>query len=307
MKENNKITDKLDRADNLLRQGKYAEAIAFLEETRGIYPEEESILLRLAWASWDNGNKDRSIEYWVTLLDRELQRKVFTGFAYDELVRIYKQEGEIRKLVDLCEKAAAVQPQDVGLLEELGKAYLLSSRNEKACDTFKKLTSLESDNPAFYCLFGEALMAAGKTEECEEAYLQAGLIDPDEVDRYLFQAANLYSGAGHQDKAQKLLTKCLEIAPSNGLYYCALGDILIALKQPEDAFMAYEKACQCNRPHTAAYFNRLGNSLLKAELFTDAIKAFEAALAFDISTPCRHNLEKAYTASGKSPSRSTNN
>lgn len=26
------------------------------------------------------------------LLERELKRRVFTGFAYDELVRIYKQE-----------------------------------------------------------------------------------------------------------------------------------------------------------------------------------------------------------------------
>ncbi len=165
------------------------------------------MLLRLAWASWDKGNKERSIEYWEILLDRELQRKVFTGFAYDELVRIYKQEGEIGKLVALCEKAAFVQPQDIGLLEELGKAYLLSGQSEKACDVFKKLTSLEADNPAFYCRLGEALLAAGKTDACEEAYRQAGLIDPDEADRYLFQAADLYLRGGHFERGQKTADK----------------------------------------------------------------------------------------------------
>lgn len=303
MIENNNITKKIDEADDLLSQGEYGEAIALLENIQKIYPEEESVLLRLAWASWDNGNKERSIEYWEILLDRELQRKVFTGFAYDELVRIYKQEVQIGKLVALCEKAVSVQPQDVGLLEELGKAYLLSGQSEKACDTFKILTSMEADNPAFYCRLGEALITAGKTDAGEEAYQQAGLMDPGEADRYLFRAADLYRRKGHFNAAQRLLTKCLEMAPSNSLYYCSLGDILVALKQPDDAFAAFEKACQCNRPHTAAYFNRLGNSLMKAGLFTDAAKAFEAALSFDASTPCRRNLEEAYKASGQSPSR----
>ena len=99
MMQDDHKTEKLDEADGLLKQGKYSEAIALLENICGIYPEEESVLLRLAWASWDNGNKEGSIAYWEILLDRELQRKVFTGFAYDELVRIYKQEGEIEKLV----------------------------------------------------------------------------------------------------------------------------------------------------------------------------------------------------------------
>jgi tetratricopeptide (TPR) repeat protein len=306
MIEDNNITKKLDWADDLLSQGKYGEAIALLEDIHGTYPEDESALLRLAWASWDNGNKNRSIEYWEILLGREFQRKVFTGFAYDELVRIYKQEGQIEKLVALCEKAVSVQPQDIGLLEEQGKAYLLSGQSEKACDTFKKLTSMEADNPAFYCRLGEALISAGKTEDGEEAYRQASLIDPDEADCYFFQAADLYLRGGHFNSAKRLLARCLEMVPSNSLYYCAMGDILVALNEPQDAFTQYEKACQYNRPHTAAYLNRLGNSLMKAGIFTDAAKAFESALSFDASTPCHRNLEKAYQASGRPPSGSAN-
>ncbi len=306
MIESDQITEKLDEADDLLKQGEYGEAITCLENLHKIYPQEESVLLRLAWASWDKGNKEHSIEYWEILVDRELQRNVFTGFAYDELVRIYKQEAEIGKLVALCEKAVLVQPQDVGLLEELGKAYLLSGQSEKACDVFKKLTSLEADNPVFYCRLGEALLAAGEADACEEAYRQAGLIDPDEADRYLFQAADLYRRGGHFEAAKRLLKKCLEIAPSNSFYYCSLGDVLVALKQPEDAFIEYEKACRCNYSHTAAYYNRLGNSLMKAGLFADAVKAFEAALSFDVLTPCRRNLEQAYQASDPSSFHSRN-
>ena len=116
------------------------------------------------------------MECWEILVDRELQRNVFTGFAYDELVRIYKQESAIGKLVALCEKAAFVQPQDIGLLEELGKAYLLSGQNEKACDVFKKLTSLEADNPVFYCRLGEALLATWKPMRAKKPIFRQALL-----------------------------------------------------------------------------------------------------------------------------------
>lgn len=301
MINDHKMTGKIDVADTLLSQRKFDEAITLLKQIHRTDPHEESVLLRLAWASWDNGDKEHSIEYWEILLDRELQRKVFTGFAYDEMVRIYKQEGQVKKLVALCEKVTAIQPQDIGLLEELGKAYLLSAQNEKACDTFRKLTSMETDNPVFQCRLGEALLATGKTDEFESAYRQAGRLDPDETDRYIFQAADLCLRKGHYDTARRLVTECLKIAPSNSLYYCFLGDTLVALRQTENAFAAYAKACQCNRPHTAVYMNRLGNSLIKTEMFTDAVKALEAALAFDDSTPCRHHLDRARTAAGLPP------
>lgn len=298
MAQDHKLPEKLDQADHLLSQRKFDEALLLLQEIRSLYPDEESVLLRLAWASWDQGDKERSITYWEALLDRELQRKVFTGFAYDELVRIYKQEGKTGELVALCEKAVKVQPLDIGLLEELGKAYLLSGQNEKACDTFRKLSSMETDNPVFYCRLGEALLAAGRLDAFENAYREAGRLDPDEADRYLFQAADLCLRKGQHDAAGRLLIRCLEMAPSNSLYHCSLGDVLVAMKQPDDAFAAYEKACRINRSQTAVYWNRLGISLMKTELFKEAVKAFEAALAFDPSTPCRHHLETACRSAG---------
>lgn len=300
MIKDNMITEELDGADDLLKQGKFVDAIACLQGLYEIHPDDESVLLRLAWAYWDSGDKQRSVEYWEILLDRELQRKVFTGFAYDELVRIYKQEGQIESLVAICEKAARVQPEDIGLLQELGTAYLLSGRSEKSCDAFRRLTSMEADNAVFYCLMGEALLAAGKNQEFENAYRQAGIVDPEEADRYLFQAANLCVKKGLFSEAKTLLINCLDLSPSNSLYYCFLGDILIATNEIPDAFAQYEKACEYNPPHAAAYFNRLGISLMKAEYFENAVKAFESALSYDASIPCRQNLEEARQASGRS-------
>jgi tetratricopeptide (TPR) repeat protein len=302
MTQNNSITDKLDQADKLLAQGKYAEAIDILETVLKNNPEEEPVLLRLAWAHWDAGNKDRSMVCWENLLDRELRHKVFTGFAYDELVRIYKQEGHIDRLLAICEKAVGIQPEDVGLLTEMGSTYLLAGDYEKACDTFRKLILMEEDNPAFACRLGEALLYAGNPGASIKAFEKAAQIDPEEADRYFFQAADLFIRKNDAAGARQLIERCLGIAPSNSLYYCSLGDILVALGQIDNAFDAYEKAGRNNSHYAAAYFNRLGNTLMKSELFAPAVRAFETALSLDGSIPCRQNLDRACQASGQSRS-----
>lgn len=301
MIEDDRIIEKLDKADDLLRQCQYAEAIAILEDIHAIFPEEEPVLLRLAWASWDSGNKERSLVYWETLLDRELRRKVFTGFAYDELVRIYKQEGQIKELVAVCEKAAGIQPQDVGLLEELGKAYLLSGQNEKAGDVFKKLTAMEEDNPSFYCNLGMALFAAGHTEESEEAFRQAGKMDAEQADRYDFKMADLFARAGRHAEAKRLLEKCIAANPSQPLYYCCLGDESISMGQIQDAHLAYATAVKLDRGSAGTYYNRMGNTFMKEKLFDQAAAAFQRAIECETLLPYLKNLAAALEAMGQPP------
>lgn len=297
--EKHDIAQNIDLADVLLKEEKYTEAISLLEKIYQSHPNEESVLLRLAWSFWDSGDKTGSLHYWQILLDRELQRQVFTGFAYDELVRIYKQENRIEDLVALCEKAARVQPEDIGILEELGNAYLLSAQNSKACDVFRKLTLLENDNPSYFRHLGESLMAAEDFSSAEEAFREAGRIDPVEADRYLFQASALFVKKGRFEAAKTLLEECLTIAPSNSLYYCFMGDLLIMLKQPDQALTAYETACCHNFASAGAYYNRLGNSFMKAGFFQNAVNAFEKALSLDPFIPCRDNLAMSRRASGQ--------
>jgi len=289
---------KLDQADNLLREAKYGEAVALLEHLHEIYPGEEPVLLRLAWASWDNGNKERSIEYWEILLDRELQRKVFTGFAYDELVRICKQEGRIKELLAVCEKAVSFQPQDVGLLEELGKAYLLSGRSDQACDVFQKLATTEEDSPVFQCLLAEALFAAGRVPECENAYERAGKIDPEQADCYYFKNADLFARDGRHAEAKRLLEKCIAANPSQPLYYCCLGDEQIGLDQMTEAWRTYETAAKIDQASAGTFFNRMGNTFMKEKQFDRAAAAFQKAIDCETLPPYYVNLAAALAARG---------
>lgn len=291
--------ENLDHADLLLRQGKYPEAIVLLEEIHRAYPEEESVLLRLAWAHLDSGATTKAIECLEILLDRELQRKIFTGFAFDELVRIYKQEKNFSRLVEICTNAVARQPDDVCLLSELGNAYLLAGSIQEACGAFEKLVQLENDNPAYYCLWGEALFASGKTSESEAAYLRASEIDPDQTDRYYFRIADLFAKSGSYEEAKRLLAACIAATPDNPLYHCCLGDALVGLGRIKEARAEYDIAAHYDNSGAGAYYNRFGNVLARSNYHQEAMESFERALKIEPGNPVytRH-LAISYKALG---------
>ena len=296
MIEENKT--KVDLAENLLQQGKYRDAIILLEEIHQTFPEEESVLLMLSWAYYDSGNMDRAVKYFNVLLERELKRKVFTGFAFDELVRIYKQKKDFLKLVEVCEQAITAQPEDVGLLTELGNAYLQSGKCKKACEIYERLIGMENDNPFFYCSWGEALFAAGLYTESEHAYLKAGEIDSDQPDHYFFKIAVLFQNVQKHQDAERLLNKCIAVNSSNPLYYCSLGDSLIGLGQIQNALAGYEKAVEVDNSRSGAYYNRLGNSLMKAGNLSQAADAFHSAIKHESVRQYYLNLASAYKGMG---------
>ena len=298
MIEENKTIKEIDSVENFLRQGKYREAIVLCEEIHRAYPEEESVLLMLSWAYYDSGDTKQAIEHLNTLLERELKRKVFTGFAFDELVRIYKQEKNFQKLVEICERVVAVQPEEIGLLTELGNAYLQSGQAKEACGIYEKLIEIESDNPALYCHWGKALFAAGLIQESEKAYLRASDIDPDQADHYYFKIAVLFQRAGDHREAERLLNKCIAASSANPLYYCSLGDSLIGLGQTLKAFKAYETAVRYDNSGAGAYYNRLGHALMKTNHFSEAVEAFKSAIVHDAAQPYYLSLAAAYQGMG---------
>ncbi|MBN1475023.1 MAG: tetratricopeptide repeat protein [Syntrophaceae bacterium] len=291
---------KLEQAENYLKENQYTQAISLLREIHEACPEEESVLLMLAWAYYDSGDIARALDCFHNLFEIELRRKVFTGFAYDELVRIYKQEKKYYDLVKICEKAVAAQDQDKYLLAELGNAYLQAGRATEACAVYEKMIKMEEDEAELYCLWGQALFAAGLAAESEDAYVRAGQIDPEQESHYYFKLANLFQRARNDNEAVRVIKKCIVIDPDNPLFHCFYGDCLISLGRVQEACDAYSRAARCgDGTRAAVYYNRLGNSLMNARLFAEAAEYFSRALNEENSEVYYNGLISACRAMGK--------
>ena len=254
----------LQQAEEYLKAGRYREGITIYRKLLADHPEEESILLSLAWAYHDGGDTEQAIDCFERLFENELARKVFTGFAYDELVRIYKSLRQYDRLVDVCERAADVQPQDVALLGELGEAFLKAGKIAESIKILKKLLEMAPDEPICHCRLGDALLAEGNFIEAEASYDRAAEIDPAAACSFYSRLGDRYLRARENERAEKAFRKCLEIGRDNPLYHCAVGDCLIGRGKLAEAQAAYETAMALSPDSAGALYNRWGNALAAA-------------------------------------------
>jgi tetratricopeptide (TPR) repeat protein len=295
----NDIDHERELAEDLLERKQFDQAISLYRKLADLHPGEDSYLLALAWACHDSGDMMKTIECFQALLEKELRLKVFTGFAFDELVRIYKELGRFDDLIDICERAVAVQPEDIALLNELGSAYMKGGRYDQAADIYKKMTTMEPDDSVFLCHLGNALIALGHLVEAEKAYRHAIEIDPSETASFLFKMANTLMDSGHYEMSERSFKQCISHHADKPLYQCALGDCLIKQAKIREALTAYGHAVLLDPPSAGVYYNRLGNSLAKADYHKEAIEAFKKAAEKDPDKIIyRLHLAESYQAAG---------
>jgi tetratricopeptide (TPR) repeat protein len=288
-------------ADEFIKAKRYDDAILLYQELVEMHPGEDSFLLSLAWAYHDGGRLDDAIVCFERLLSVELDRKVFTGFAFDELVRIFKEIGDYERLLDICKRAVAAQPDDIALLNDLGDAYLKAGKASESIRVFKKMAEMEPDASATYCSLGNALVQVGDLDGAEAAYRRAVEIDPSEAGPFYNRLANVYFNEGHDERAEITFRKCLECRFDNPMYHCGLGDVLVKLGKIDDAQGVYEKAVDLHRASAGIYYNRFGNTLARGNHYGRAIEAFKKAIAADPHNPFYYvHLADSYAALGLS-------
>lgn len=298
MKDEQPLPDR-NRADALIETGRYTEALALYRKLTETFPDEESHLLSLAWALHDSGKPREAAGCFEELFARELSRKLFTGFAYDELVRIYREEQNGEALISVCERASAAQPGDAGLLKTLGDAYLTAGRAVDALNVCETLISLEPEAPEHWCALGAARLALGRNEEAEAAYARAAQVDPSDAPLFFGRLAGGFLRAGCPEHAQAAIERCLALKPDDPRYLMDLGDILVERGKPGEAADAYARAALLN-PHSAgACWCRLGAILARNALPVQATEAVEKAVeAEPLNSRYLLRLAASYAAQG---------
>ena len=278
-------TEQYERMAQLyMKERRYPEAIAVYRQLIQMKPDMDSFVLCLAWALKDNGEIDEAVAEFEKLFEKELARRVFTGFAYDELVRLFRETKQHGRLVEVCERAVAVQPKDLALLYTLGDAYLRAGQAEKARKIFQGLLDEEPDSSQYHAAMGNALIAGSRFEEAEASYRQAIEHDfPGKEGIFMDKMGHAYVQAGAFERAESAFRRAVGASGEEPIYRCDLGDALVMLGRPEEAFQSYAEAVRVNPGREGTYYNRLGNRLIKENRAPEAIDAFRRAGAADPS------------------------
>ncbi|MCX7634358.1 MAG: tetratricopeptide repeat protein [Syntrophales bacterium] len=272
-------------AERSAAAGDFDGAVGYWRQAIALNPRDESLLMNLAWAYHDGGQMEAAIACLEELLERELSRRIFTGFAFDELVRIYKRERLLDRLVAICERVVAAQPDDFALLGELGEAYLQAERATDAAAVFRRMLRLDPRESVVYCRLGDALVAAGDFAGAEEAYETATSIDPEVTGLFFSRLAAAFHKAGHLGEAERALRRSIAHDADQPAYYLSLGDILLEGGDAPGAFAAYEVAVRLNGKDAGNYYHRLGNAFMKFARYAEAARAYDAAALAEPANP----------------------
>ncbi len=287
-------------ADDLMKTGRPAEAVPIYRKWVEAHPDEDSHLLALAWALHDSGKTAEAAACFEQIFQKELSRKLFTGFAYDELVRIYREGKNGEALLSVCERAAAAQPEDIGILQTLGEAYLSAGRAVEAVRVFEKLAVREPDSPGHCCSLGDALLAAGDPVRAEAEYNRAAEIDPAAEAAFFSRLADGLLGAGDPERAKTAWEKCLAASSDEPLFWMGLGDCLVWLGEPATAADAYKRAADLRPAAAGSCWHRLGNLLTRKGLHSRAADAFAKAIAAEPGNPLYFlRLASSHAAQGR--------
>ncbi|MBW2636463.1 MAG: tetratricopeptide repeat protein [Deltaproteobacteria bacterium] len=285
MSKDNNPANLRNLADRYAEEGNFDEAIGLYLKLIELNPGDDSLIMSLAWAYNDSGKTDKAIESLEGLLEKELKRKVFTGFAFDELVKIYREQENYGRLIDICERAAKAQPDDTALLKTLGDSSLRGGKVERAIEVFEMLTGMEPDSPVPFCDLGNAHIMAGNFDEAEDAYERALSIEPSETCSFYNRLGAGYHRAGQYERADKIFKKSLAKHPDQPLCHCDLGDVYIKMGRRKEARESYNNAARIDGSSGGVYYNRMGKSLAKEGLHLMAIEAYEEAIAEDPLNP----------------------
>jgi len=285
-------------AEGLLQKGNLEEAEALYRQLVERYPGNDSYLMALAWVYYDRGQLEEAISCLEELFERELTRKIFTGFAFDELVRIYKHIKSYDRLLYICERACASYPDEYPLLGDLAWAALKSGHLEKAVSVYRRMIELDPEDIDAYLGLGNALISLQDYGGAEAAYEEASRLDPSQAANFFARLADEYRKAGLLAQAEAAITRSLGYNNKEISHLLILGDILIESGKWGDGWETYEAAAALEEKRAGSVYFRLGNTLVQANLHREAARAYEKALLVEPNPLYYFHLAQTYITLG---------
>jgi predicted Zn-dependent protease len=141
----------VQRANELVTQGKFEEAIPIYEGLVGAFPDNPGLLLNLCIAEYKAGRYQNAIGHARAALKLKpdlAPANLFLGASYLQL-------GDYANALDPLHKALDAMPNDANARLMLAEALLASKRYEDALAEFRKSCDLLPDNPKVWYGLGQ--------------------------------------------------------------------------------------------------------------------------------------------------------
>ena len=177
--------------------------------------------------------------------------------------------GEGKSALEAAQAATAALPNDLAVMDALGRAQLAAGEGNQAVTTFKKLAALQPTNPMHQVRLADAHAAAKDNENAARALRRALEIKPDLVAAQRGLVALALIDKRPQD-GLTLARAMQKNNPKDAMGYSLEGDVEASRRNWDGAVAGYRNALQ--RAGTTDNAVKLHSALRRADKNADAAK-----------------------------------
>jgi tetratricopeptide (TPR) repeat protein len=288
-------TSELDEARNLVRQGKFEEAISTLHQLESTHPGIKGLSHELGAAQYKKGDYVSAI----ASLRKAQEENPGDNEAVQLLGLSYYLAGRPAEAIpELLKVQTWFASANVDASYILGICYIQTKDYPSARKAFAKMFDVPAESAASYLFTARMLLRQDFGPVAEEYAHKAVALDPKLPLAHQL-LGELYLYHSQIDQAISELRTELGINPGNATAYYKLADAYSRVQKFDDAERLLQRSIWLDSTSTGPYI-LLGKVLEKKGETELAVRALERALAMDPNNPIPHHLlGQAYRDLGK--------
>jgi tetratricopeptide (TPR) repeat protein len=136
------------------------------------------------------------------------------SWAYTEMGVLSSCHGDVTKSLELFEKAAEADPNNIQAMHNLGLVLLMTQQWKSAVGALQRVIAIDPEHPSAHRWLGTAFASNGEYGQAETALKQALKIDPEDT-QALFNLGVVAYKQGRLEDAEDFLQHALKIAPED--------------------------------------------------------------------------------------------
>lgn len=200
-------------------------------------PESIAVMISLARLAARQGDAANQIK-WLQLARQSDKKELFSRIA---LIEIYLKEGNIADAETIVKELEDVQAKAPALLAVKSRLLMAQKRFTQAEAVISELIEVMPDMDIGYYFQAKNQLALGNKKAALDNLRKAYAIRPDIMRNVIF-LARVELSSGNYERSLKLAEEVIKGRPDSDLGYKLKGDVLLAVKENQQALAAFDKA-----------------------------------------------------------------
>ena len=239
------MSEKIDKAMNLFKEGKYKECIDAFSSVLETEPDNADIYNNMGVAYSCVGDFDHAEKSYVRAieLDPELAQ------AYINLSDLYYKAGDLASAVGTLQRGSYELQDNLTIAHLLARVYIEDQRWDDAIVELERVLDGEPDNYDAYYDLGHIYFELGDYETAIDNFENVLSYENNQNTEVLYYAlAQAYEANNQIDKAISNYLKAIAVNDKFTLAYKKAGILFLAREDYEDAIEYFENYMDFDRP-----------------------------------------------------------